>query len=452
MESGIGHREMRADYRAPGVHYEMLPAPRVQPVFRTAVPVFAGFGEWTSSEWASSERTAFAIHRIDHWQQFLYLCKPLPESYLGHAVRGFFENGGEYCFVTLVQDSDNGATAIRDALLDLFLPGAALDDCEDVDLVCVPDATSPLIREAGAHAVQEIQSAVLEHCARMGDRFAILDGPGSELDLVSEDRGVAQAISHWQSLPLEHGYGAEHGALYFPWMYVRKSLSARSDTGSGAALPCDQLMRENSHSGAGAAGFHIPVLVPPCGHIAGIYCRTDSRVGVHKAPANEVIQGMLAPGVDLTDAEHGTLNKAGVNCLRGSGGRGIRVCGARTLSGQPEWRYVNVRRLFLTLTRWIRQNMQDIVYEGNDPPLWERVTQRLTVHCQELFDRGALMGDSPAQAFYVKCDDETNTRESREAGTIITDIGLAPAVPAEFVVVRITQSASSVAATGLSVP
>ena len=96
--------------------------------------------------------------------------------------------------------------------------------------------------------------------------------------------------------------------------------------------------------------------------------------------------------------------------------------------------------------------MQDIVYEGNDPSLWERVAQRLTIHCQDLFDQGALMGDTPAQAFYVKCDAETNIRASRDAGTIITDVGLAPAVPAEFVVVRITQSASSVAVTGLSVP
>jgi hypothetical protein len=444
MESGIGDREMGTRYRAPGVYHEMPGPAHAQPAFCTAVPIFAGFGDWISQGGASSGE----IRRIDHWQQFLHLCKPISGSYLGYAVRGFFENGGEHCFVMLAPGNGGSAATMSSALMRLFSPGAAPDNCEDLDLVCVPDAMSPCILEAGAHAVQDIQSAALEHCARMGDRFAILDAPRSEQGLAAAagDRGIGQAISHWRSLP------PEHGALYFPWVYVRKSLTTRSDTGSGAVLPCDRLMRENSHRGAAAAGFHIPALVPACGHIAGIYCRTDSRVGVHKAPANEVIEGMLAPGVDLTDAEHGTLNDAGVNCLRNSGGRGIRVWGARTLSGQPQWRYINIRRLFLTLTRWIRQNMQDIVYEGNDPSLWERVAQRLTVHCQDLFDRGALMGDSPAQAFYVKCDDETNTRESREAGTIIADIGLAPAVPAEFVVVRITQSASSVAVTGLSVP
>lgn len=438
MESGIDHHGVRTHYSAPGVYYEMPTPVPAQPVFRTAIPVFAGFADWISRERVSSG----GIHRIEHWQQFMRLCKPLPESYLGYAVRGFFENGGEHCFVMPVQGEEGGAK-MSDALMRLFSPGAALDNCEDVDLVCVPDAMSSPVREAGASAVQEIQSAALDHCARMGDRFAILDGPGSELNLASEDRGIEQAVSHWRGLP------PEHGALYFPWVYVRKSLSVRSDPGSGTALPCDRLSLEKGYRGA--ADFHVPVLVPPCGHIAGVYSRTDTRVGVHKAPANEVVEGVLQPGFGLTDTEHGTLNEAGVNCLRGSGGRGIRIWGARTLSGQPQWRYVNVRRLFLTLTRWVRQNMQDIVYERNDPLLWERVAQRLTVHCQDLFDRGALMGDSPAQAFYVKCDAETNTRESREAGAIITDVGLAPAVPAEFVVVRIIQSASAIAVTGLSV-
>jgi hypothetical protein len=442
MESEIGHHETRAHYRAPGVYYEMPAPAHVQPAFRTGIPVFAGFGDWISLERVSSGE----IHRIEHWQQFLHLCKPLPESYLGHAVRGFFENGGERCFVMPVRRDGNDAVKMRDALIGLFSAGALLDSCEDIDLVCVPDAMSPLVREAGPRAAQEIQSAALEHCARMGDRFAILDGPGSDPNPPSDERGIAPAISHWRSLP------PEHGALYFPWVYVKKSLSMQSAAGSGTALPCDRLSLEKACRGGGSADFHIPALVPPCGHIAGIYSRTDASVGVHKAPANEVIEGVLEAGVDLSDTEHGTLNEAGVNCLRGSGGRGIRVWGARTLSGQPQWRYVNVRRLFLTLTRWIRQNMQDIVYEGNDPSLWERVAQRLTIHCQDLFDQGALMGDRPAQAFYVKCDAETNTRESRDAGTIITDVGLAPAVPAEFVVVRITQSANSVAVTGLSVP
>jgi len=442
MEIGIGHREMPTRYRTPGVYYEMPGPVRAQAAFQTAVPIFAGFGDSISRSRDSSAE----IHRIDHWQQFLHFCKPSPESYLGYAVRGFFENGGEHCFVVPVPSGENGAAKMSDALLRLLAPGAALDSCEDADLVCVPDAMSAPIRKAGARAVQEIQSAVLEHCARMGDRFAILDGPesGRGLAAASDDR-TAQAISQWRSLP------PGPGALYFPWMYVRKLLSTWPDTRPETALPCDRLILENRYRGNGYADFHAPVLVPPCGHIAGIYSRTDARTGVHKAPANEVVEGMLEPGIDLTDTEHGTLNDAGVNCLRGSAGRGIRIWGARTLSGQPQWRYVNVRRLFLTLARWIRQNMQDIVYEGNDPILWERVAQRLTVHCQDLFAQGALAGDSPAQAFFVKCDAETNARDSREAGAIVTDVGLAPAVPAEFVVVRIIQSASAIAVTGLNV-
>jgi hypothetical protein len=442
MESGIFHRDTPGAPRAPGVYYETRAEPRPQFALRTAVPVFVGFAEWMSSE-----RDSSGIHHIDRWQQFLHWYKPLPESYLGHAVRGFFENGGEQCVVMPVRSNRGDPENMRDALVHSFSPGAPLDNFDDIDLVCVPDAMLPRIRETGSGAVLAIQSAVLEHCRRMGDRFAILDGFASDprLGPAPDNRGVGEAISHWRSLP------PEHGALYFPWVHVRKSLfSGISDALSGMALPCDRQATGNRDSQTGFADFLIPRLVPPCGHVAGVYSRTDARIGVHKAPANEILEGVLEPGVDLTDAEHETLNQAGVNCLRNLGGRGIRVWGARTLSGQPQWRYVNVRRLFLTLTRWIRQNMHDLVFEGNDPLLWEHVGRRLTAHCRDLFDRGALMGDSPAQAFFVKCDAETNTRESREAGTVIADVGLAPAVPAEFVVVRITQSASTIAVSGLN--
>ena len=191
--------------------------------------------------------------------------------------------------------------------------------------------------------------------------------------------------------------------------------------------------------------------MPPCGHIAGVYSRTDSRVGVHKAPANEVLEEILKLEIYYSDDEQATLNDAGINCLRSFAGRGIRVWGARTLSGQPQWSYVNVRRLFLTLARWLKRNMNDLVYETNNQRLWERVRERLLDYCRNLFDQGALLGNSPAQAFFVKCDAETNTAETQEAGQVVAEVGLAPAVPAEFVVVRITQSAGTIVVTGLNV-
>jgi hypothetical protein len=217
---------------------------------------------------------------------------------------------------------------------------------------------------------------------------------------------IQRAIEHWQELvPTD-------GALYFPWIRV-------------APLP-------GSHQ----------FIVPPCGHVAGIYARTDAQIGVHKAPANEIVEGALDLETQLTNEDQSRLNDVGVNCIRSFPGRGIRVWGARTLSGLPNWRYVNVRRLFLTLARWIEHNTYDLIFEPNGPPLWDRVRDRLESYCYELFQRGALKGRQPAEAFFIKCDEETNPLEVREAGQLICDIGLAPVMPAEFVVVRITQSAA----------
>jgi hypothetical protein len=222
---------------------------------------------------------------------------------------------------------------------------------------------------------------------------------------------IQRAIEHWQELvPTD-------GALYFPWIRV-------------APLPDSDCC-----------------VVPPCGHIAGIYARTDAQIGVHKAPANAVVEGALDVQTQLTDADQSQLNEAGVNCIRSFPGRGIRVWGARTLSGLPNWRYVNVRRLFLTLVRWIEHNTYDLVFEPNGPPLWDRVRDRLGAYCYDLFQRGALKGLRPAEAFFVKCDAETNPFEVRAAGQLICDIGLAPVMPAEFIIVRITQSTAGTTVT-----
>jgi phage tail sheath protein FI len=162
------------------------------------------------------------------------------------------------------------------------------------------------------------------------------------------------------------------------------------------------------------------------------------------------MEDVLKLETDFTDDALAELNDSGVNCLRAIRGGGIRVWGARTLSGQPQWSYVNVRRLFLTLTRWIRKNMDDVVYETNNADLWNRVRRRLADYCRNLYDQGALKGNSPEQAFYVKCDSETNSQEHWEAGELVAEVGLAPSVPMEFIVVRITQNASTTTVSGLT--
>ena len=189
--------------------------------------------------------------------------------------------------------------------------------------------------------------------------------------------------------------------------------------------------------------------MPPCGHVAGIYARSDARAGVFKAPANEEILGALDLGILAnkvgggkgTDvpvvADQEALNPQGVNCLRAFPGRGIRVWGARTLSRDPNWRYINVRRLFLTLQRWIDLNMNWVSFEPNTPVLWIRITREIGAYLTGLWAAGGLAGETAEQSFFVKCDDETNPPQARQAGQVITEVGLAPARPAEFIRVRV---------------
>ena len=435
---------------APGVYYEYFFETKVQPAFRTGIPVFVGF----ASRRGHTTGDALKSYHLNRWPQFQHF-QPDPQSYLAYAVRGFFENGGEHCVVVPVE-SPQGDKA--EALINLFerhslgphdgKQRGVLDDLDDIDLICVPDAMLPDIRSS--QKVIEVQSAILEHCQRMGDRFAILDGfspyEQNKSGPAKVKSDIRSAVSHWQDLP------PEHGALYYPWISVKELSSESEPPLSDEKMPCDEYRRI---SGLGNSGGRLlkaqPArLVPPCGHIAGIYSRSDARIGVHKAPANEVMEDVLKLEVDFTDDELAELNNSGVNCLRAARGGGIRVWGARALSGQPQWAYVNVRRLFLTLTRWIRKNMDDVVYETNNADLWDRVRRPLAAYCRNLFDQGALKGNSPEQAFYVKCDSETNTREHWEAGELVAEVGLAPTVPTEFIVVRITQNASTTTVSGLN--
>ena len=366
------------NYRTPGVYKEeVLPAPAAR--LPTGVPVFLGLTEKTPA--GSDRLESLALNR---WPQFEQkFGKLLTHGYLAHAVRGFFQNGGELCYVVPLED--HTPETIRDRL-------TRLEYTDSIDLVCAPDIMSD------PTSVVQRQQTVLDHCQKTGDRFAILDSlPAIRSNEVPLQR---QALR------------GDNGALYYPWIKVAEGL------------------------------------IPPCGHVAGIYARSDRRVGVHKAPANELLEGVLDLEASLADTEQGELNPLGVNCLRAFPGRGIRVWGARTLSDDPAWTYINVRRLFLTVGRWIEHNLADAVFEPNDSRLWARIGRELTAYFDNLLRRGALRGSAPTEAFYVKCDAETNPAEVRDAGRVVTEIGLAPNLPSEFVVVRIIHDASGTTITG----
>ena len=299
-------------------------------------------------------------------------------GYLAQAVEGFFANGGELCYVVRADLGDPGW---------LTKGLAALAPVEDVDLVCAPD-----IMAAAPDRRLALQHELLEHCAATGGRFAILDAlPGNSLAGVLAQRGE---------------FGSRFGALYYPWIR----------TADGRALP-------------------------PSGHIAGIYARADRQAGFYAAPANQEIAGALDLVPPPGPGDGAALYAAGVNELRALPGRGIRVWGARTLAGprNAEWADVNVCRLFITVGRWIERAMVTMTFAPNELSLWIRVRRELSDYLWGLWRQGGLMGESPEAAFYVKCDAETNPPEVRAAGLLVTEVGLAPIAPAEFIVARIVQ-------------
>jgi hypothetical protein len=434
MVDETGSNAARALYRVPGVYYEYRPIPdHAQRAFHTGVPAFVGFAQHRDAV-----HTGPATHHlVKQWEHFDRLFWNMPDGgYLSYAVRGYFENGGRQCIVVPIDSGQVGVAATAAALTAPFMPGGLMEDLDEIDLVCVPDVMM-LARWEAPELIYEAQNAVLAHCHRMGNRFAILDAMRGEKNapepgVKDGDLCVERASRQWDSL------APGHGAIYFPWVMVRSWQS--SDAGWSGN---DVRGVVTAVGKIGATVIEDEILVPPCGHVAGIYARTDIRLGPHKAPANELIHDVLGVELSLNQRQLALLNEKGVNCLRSLPGRGIRIWGARTLSGESGWLYINVRRLFLTLVRWIEQNTNDLIFEPNNPLLWERFRQRLSRYCHDLFDQGALAGSSPDDAFYVKCDAETNPRLGIEVGTVIAEIGLAPVAPAEFVVVRITQSAGS---------
>ncbi|MEI7745144.1 MAG: phage tail sheath family protein [Chloroflexota bacterium] len=280
---------------------------------------------------------------------------------------------------------------------------AGLEAVDEVTMLSVPDLMAVYAQGIiDLEGLQAVQLAMLAHCELMGDRVAILDAPP----------GLnAQQVKEWRVD--KAGYDSKYGTLYWPWIKVFDPLS-------------------------GQAKF-----VPPSGHVAGIWARNDDTRGVHKAPANEVVRGAISLELNLTKGEHDQLNPNGINCIRAFPGRGIRIWGARTISSDPAWRYLNVRRLFNYIEESIFEGTQWVVFEPNDIRLWGRVKRTINAFLLRVWRDGALFGATPDQAFFVVCDETNNPPETRDAGQLIVDIGIAPVKPAEFVVFRIAQFSGS---------
>lgn len=251
--------------------------------------------------------------------------------------------------------------------------------------------------------VNRIQRTMIEHCEQKKDRVAVIDAPlkpGKRSMTLSE-------IRTWRSkLETQRGFGA----LYYPWIKV-----------------IDPLTEGNAPVKA----------VPACGHVAGLYAGTDLTIGVHKAPANAELAWAEDIAVSVNDEQQAVLNPEGINCIRPFPGRGIRVYGVRTLSSDPDWRFVNVRRLMIMIEEAVDKATQWAVFEPHTVILRQTLVMSVSTFLETLWRSGALKGTEPEEAFYVKCDETNNPPDSVDQGRLIVDIGVAPTVPAEFIVFRV---------------
>ena len=321
---------------------------------------------------------------------------------LTHAVAGFFKNGGTRCWVARLS-SDN-ADEIDRAL-------RQFESIDEIALVAAPGLTG-----------RTIWDKLVTHCEESKDRFAILDPPevvgtDDELDI----RALTYQGTASETIPDRN----KNAAYYFPFLEVID--------------PAKQLQDLDPTRGIAPAN-RGKIYVPPSGHIAGVYARVDTERGVHKAPGNEAILGANDVKYYIGGRQQDSLNPQGVNCIRNLNGN-LRVYGARTIGGDKngEWKYVNVRRVMLFLKESIDEGTQWVVFEPNDPALWAKIRRNVGAFLTRVWRSGALVGTTPQQAVYVKCDEETNPAEVRDVGQVITEIGVAIVRPAEFVIFRVTQ-------------
>jgi hypothetical protein len=260
----------------------------------------------------------------------------------------------------------------------------AFDDVDEVNSIAIPGISSQAVIQAG-----------LDYCAKRGDVGFVVDSPPNQ--------------TPQETKTFREQFDSSYGYYYYPRIQINDPLTKTTR------------------------------FIPASGHIMGIFARSDGERGVHKAPANEVVFGAIGLEYNVTDGEQELLNPAGVNCIRSFRGRGIRVWGARTMSSDPNLRYIHKRRFLMFIEESIAEGTQWAVFEPNDEVLWGKIIRSASAFLKRQWMEGALFGATPEEAYYVKCDEETNPPEVRSAGQVITEIGVNIVETAEFVIFRIGQ-------------
>jgi phage tail sheath protein FI len=397
---------MANPYKSPGVYVEDVP-PASRPIagVGTSTAGFIGVVDNTGTganafkmpekpDGSGAKYALFAAGKpllVSAWTDFVTNFGDIQagNANLAQAVFGFFHNGGTRCWVIRVADTA-GLSDLGDELNEF----AAIDE---IAIVAVPGATT-----------QTAHQALLEHCMNTGDRVAILDGVRAPK---AQPTDTTLSFTPAAISPAARSEAGGYGAIYFPWIEV-----------------FDPSTTNNRR------------FVGPSGHIAGIYARNDATRGVHKAPANEVVLGALSLEYRISKAQQDGLNPDGINVIREFNGA-LKVWGGRTRADETrsEYRYVSVRRYMNYLRESIDDGTQWVVFEPNTPSLWKRIERTIADFLTNEWRSGALFGETPKQAFYLKCDADTNPADVRELGQVVTEIGVAIVKPAEFVIFRIQQ-------------
>jgi hypothetical protein len=277
----------------------------------------------------------------------------------------------------------------------------AYEEIDDVGLICMPDLMNSAINSRGFRGdrdVEAVQKAAIDYCTRNRYCFVILDPPPNLTPTL---------VQEWRDR-----FDSRFCAIYYPWIKVMDPFAGRANQTKA---------------------------IPPCGHVAGIYAKMDDQVGTHKPPANEPMQDVIALERPVEKDTQDLLYPDGINCIRFFRGRGIRIWGSRTLSSDAAWRHVNVTRVFAMICKSIESGTQWAPFEPNNEELWKMLVRLISTFLTDLWRQGYLIGPTPEQAFYVKCDEETNPPEVRDAGEVICEIGVAIVRPLEFIVFRIGQ-------------
>jgi phage tail sheath protein FI len=374
-------------YQSPGVYVEeMLITPSIAGV-GTSTAAFIGVSDGAKMPESPAGGkyplvAAGEPFQVTNWEQFRRQFGDFDAGnlLLSHSVYQFFNNGGGVCWVARVADLDDSGE-VRAVL-------AKMEAVDEIAIVAAPGAL-----------VDAVRTELLDHCEKLQDRVAILDGMRTTTITQAAIQGGVR--------------DSDYAALYFPWVQVYDPAS------------------------------NTKVFIPPSGFMAGIYARVDEKRGVHKAPANEELRGALALEYLVSKSEQSVINPNGINAIRKLNGS-TRVWGARTLGGDTnegngKLKYINVRRLMNFIRESLDQGTQFCVFEPNSNPLWQRIIRSVNAFLTGVWRDGALFGLVPEQAFRVICDETTNPDDVRDRGQVVTEIWVAPVKPAEFVIFRINQ-------------